>query len=262
MFGFNKKKHRSNIRIKREDEDDETETVTVKPKKSKTSKKNKEDKSKVAKLSFDDEINNSEIDFKVKKSSISRKLAREREREKSKKIKSDQENEKDLEKFQIIDDLDGIEVEDNLEDAPHPFSVPTAPVTTIPDAYAIHQARKKREEARKTNEYIPVNRDKVYKANKSRLIREDDNDDDEDEDVVIEMKVHTEEDEDNHITLHDGFKDEAVVKWEEEQIKKGSSVKTYFDAMPDEERLEVATQASSTVNISEIVPDVVPEDIS
>ena len=97
MFGFNKKKQRANIRHRKKDEEDKREPSPVAPANSKPKerapKAPKEPKeTKPTKLSFDDDIN-TESDFKVKKSSISRKLAREREREKSKKIKDKPEDE-------------------------------------------------------------------------------------------------------------------------------------------------------------------------
>ena len=241
MFGFNKKKHRPNIRVRRED-DDEGKTTTPTPppstkshsKKSKSKKSDKSDrdssKEKMPKLSFDDEIK-AEVDFKVKKSSISRKLAREREREKSKKIKSDQPSDAfNDDDFIVMDDME-LDGEANEPEVEYRESVSSrSKVPAIPDAHAIHKARKKRELARRQQEsadsYIPVHNrrtqnDDVYKRDNSRFIREDDDSGDE----RIDMKVHTEEDDVEGINLEEE-KDEEFLQWEKEQMKKGASINT------------------------------------
>ena len=246
MFGFNKKKHRPNIRVRREDEDDGKNSASTPPpttkghaKKSKSKKSDKSDressKEKMPKLSFDDEIK-AEVDFKVKKSSISRKLAREREREKSKKIKTEQPTESfNDDDFIVMDDMD-LDGESNEADPgyePDPEYMEPGPVSkasAIPDAHAIHKARKKREQARRQQEtadsYIPVNNrrtqnDVVFKRDNSRFIREDDDSGDE----RIDMKVHTEEDDVEAIIMEEE-KDEEFLRWEKEQMKKGASINT------------------------------------
>lgn len=239
MFGFNKKKHRPNIRLKRDEDEDAKPSVQHppqpniknKPKKSKSKKSDKSDhdhsKESMPKLSFDDEMK-AEADFKVKKSSISRKLVREREREKSKQIKDVLvvDELKEDEEFIVMDDMD---LDGEPDNSTHK-SLPNPVSHVIPDAHAIHKARKKRELARMQQEsehsYIPVkdrnfNHDKVYKSNNSRLIREEDDSGDE----RIDMKVHTEEDNVDEIHIEDE-KDEEFLQWEKEQMKKGSLINT------------------------------------
>ena len=275
MFGFNKKKHRTNIRAKREDEKEEvaspsSKTTAVKPKKSSKSKKSdkvsgKESKESMPKLSFDDEMK-AEVDFKVKKSSISRKLAREREREKSKKIKttlpSDDFN--DGEEFIVMDDMDLDD--DEEDDTPEEtyYKPPTGPAV-IPDAHAIHKARKKREQARLQNEsdnsYIPINSrstDRVYKQNNSRLIREDDGDSDEGR---VDMKVHTEEDHSEALNL-DEEKDEEFLAWEQEQMKKGSSITTGTDISIQDKSAFAEKKQQEKLSVNDYIPKFVMPEIS
>ena len=273
MFGFNKKKHRPNIRLKREDEEDAKPPITPaqlsvksKSKKAKSKKSEKSSdrdlpKESMPKLSFDDEMQ-AEADFKVKKSSISRKLVREREREKSKKIKDVLvvDELKDDEEFIVMDDMDLDGEPDNGE-----YHALSKVPQLIPDAHAIHKARKKRELARQQHEsehsYIPIkdrslNHVKVYKECNSRLVREEDDSGDE----RIDMKVHTEEDTIDEIHMEEE-RDEEFLQWEKEQMKKGSSINTGTELLSNNQAYTEKPK-STKIAANDYIPKFVLPEIS
>ncbi|XP_078001429.1 PAX3- and PAX7-binding protein 1-like [Glandiceps talaboti] len=130
------------------------------------------------------------------------------------------------------------EGDDNDDDFKPPFS--NLPPGVIPDAAMIHAARKRRQLARELGDsYIPIDDTQRFENSSSRLVRDDDNDrsdneeegDDDDErisfTVVPELsqrqrvmqaigEVDSDESEKEH--------DEELQRWEQEQIKKGTSV--------------------------------------
>uniref|UniRef100_A0A8C9F7C4 Uncharacterized protein n=1 Tax=Pavo cristatus TaxID=9049 RepID=A0A8C9F7C4_PAVCR len=180
------------------------------PKEKKRPRENKE-VPRASLLSFQDEEEETEEVFKVKKSSYSKKIVKQLKKEykedleKSKvrtEVNSPTDVEPPLEKTGQIKDVgqeDGtansehgeeeMEVEsEKEEEKPKPGGAFSSALSSlnvlrpgeIPDAAFIHAARKKRQMARELGDFTPVDSE----PGKSRLVREDENDasDDEDDD--------------------------------------------------------------------------------
>ena len=237
-------------------------------------------------LSFDDDLAADDgQEFKVKKSKESRKLAKKLDQDRKKKDKetlpkkiegNDGEVNSQKEATGDIADDDKIAAlreelskmsrteDDDEEDdeqrskKPGNDSMLTSGghVFSIPDAAAIHAARKKREMARQMGtgqDFVPLDDTDRYSGRfgntsvNSRLVREDDNDASDDEDGPIKFSVAAgqksfpamdrrrevqnalvnEEEEDKN---HD---DSELHRWEEEQIRKGVSVQQ----LPDQQQM-------------------------
>lgn len=168
-------------------------------------------------LSFDEELEEEEV-FKVKKSSVSRRLIKERKKKETKLKKAEeqspisktldpvQEEESILKVKNFVRILSGreaeaVDMESGSEEEnetqmrfkPRPTADAVSEVLRrtleqekIPDANLIHEIRKKRQMARDTGgaavPFVAVDDSVRFKPNKSRLIREDDNDQSEDDD--------------------------------------------------------------------------------
>ena len=221
-------------------------------------------------LSFDDEVADEGEVFKIKKSKESRRLAKKLEQERKKKDKVigdgsiDQRQDDTDEKLaalraelsQMAGDEDAALENDDV-DSVGSGSVPLVqePLTnsnnrtgtadiSIPDAAAIHAARKRREMARQTEQdFIPLDDTKRYEgqfASKGRLVREDENDisDSEGEEGVItfsvarkrgfpaldrrkEVEAALANQELDEKSGDDEAEDEELKLWEDEQIRKG-----------------------------------------
>ena len=281
MFKKSKRNFRKKV-LHEDDEtgnDDETENVPVISKsviensKAKEKGKSKIKVDKVASsnslLSFDDEVGDDTEVFKVRKSKESRRLAKKIEQERKKKEntgeevnakKNDEVQDDTDEKLaalraelsQITGEGDDDEDADEDLDSVGPGSV-KEPVNnssaktdfSIPDAAAIHAARKRRELARQTEQdFIPVDDTKRYEGHftsTGRLVREDENDisDDEDEEGAItfsvsrkrgfpaldrrrEVEAALANQELNEKSEDEGAEDDEELKlWEDEQIRKG-----------------------------------------
>lgn len=275
-----KKKSRRNFRRKNLDEEneDEPEVTDVVPEQKpeeKVEHKPKKSSKPVAKtlLSFDHdgEEENDEI-FKVKKSKESRRLSKQRVKAK-KNLKEEETGEKITgfveESFNDNLKLENLREElsnlggDNEDDAAEteregqkvvqsdgiifkPLRPRANDSFQIPDAAAIHAARKRREMARQMgSDFVPVDDTDRYggrfeSSDKSRLIREDDNDHSDDEDpdtplsfgtrksnhpdmkrrLEVEQALAKEEDKEENSEEED----DALRRFEEEQIRKGVSI--------------------------------------
>ncbi|CAO2632351.1 PAX3- and PAX7-binding protein 1 [Lemmus lemmus] len=168
-------------------------------------------------LSFQDEEEENEEVFKVKKSSYSKKIVKLLKKE----------YKEDLEKSKIKTELS------------------TAVDREIPDAAFIHAARKKRQMARELGDFTPHDNE----PGKGRLVREDENDasDDEDDDekrrIVFSVKEKSQRqkiaeeigiegsDDDALVT---GEQDEELSRWEQEQIRKGINIPQVQASQPTE----------------------------
>jgi GC-rich sequence DNA-binding factor len=267
-----KKKSRRNFRRKNFDDEDEDnieveETVSEQKSEEKIEQKPKKSSKPAPKtlLSFDHgEEDNSEV-FKVKKSKESRRLSKQRV--KAKKTKENEPEEQEAvndEKLESLreelsnlggedDDIEGTEnggekvvQSDGIIFKPLRANPNKGSSFQIPDAAAIHAARKRREMARQMgSDFVPVDDTDRYSGrfettDKSRLIREDDNDNsDEDPDEPLgfgtrksnhpgmQRRMEVEKalakelgDEDEKSEEED----DALRRFEEEQIRKGVSI--------------------------------------
>jgi len=169
-------------------------------------------------LSFDEDVEEEEV-FKVKKSSVSRRLMKERKKDtKSNKpegsfvlstssaVPKSITGDEDVSILKVTNfvriltgrEAEAVDMESGSEDdetqmkfKPRPPADAVSEVLRrtleqeqIPDANLIHEIRKKRQMARDggTVPFIPVDDSVKYKPSKSRLIREDENDQSEDDD--------------------------------------------------------------------------------
>ena len=269
-----KKKSRRNFRRKNLDDEHEDEAKVEEPvieqKPEQKPKKSSKPAPKTL-LSFDHGDEDSDEVFKVKKSKESRRLSKQRvkakktkENEPGEKISSsatgqeavnDEKLESLREELSNLGDDDGEGAESGGEKVVQSDGIIFKPLRAnpnkdssfqIPDAAAIHAARKRREMARQLgSEFVPVDNTDRYSGrfettDKSRLIREDDNDrsDDEDSDtplgfgtrksnhpgmqrrLEVEQALAKEDDEDEKSEEED----DALRRFEEEQIRKGVSI--------------------------------------
>ncbi|GAV05970.1 hypothetical protein RvY_16015-2 [Ramazzottius varieornatus] len=205
-------------------------------------------KSASSKLSFEDEEDESE-EFQVKKSNRSRKIAQKLKEEwKGSQQKETTENFQNMKisGFQQVtapkDETPEILLGDDVDDAGlHDYRPPGAVHSRggIPDSKQIALAKKKREEARKGEEYVPLDVTERVSDNKSRLVREDDNDlSDEDAEIIMpstsgnylgsrrkeeELRQRNRDfyelDERMAQTLEES--DDEIQRWEEAQLRKG-----------------------------------------
>ncbi|NXJ61964.1 PAXB1 protein, partial [Rostratula benghalensis] len=219
------------------------------PKEKKRQRENKE-VPRASLLSFQDEEEETEEVFKVKKSSYSKKIVKQLKKEykedleKSKvrtEINSPTDVEPPLEKTGQIKDIgqeDGtvnsehgeeeMEVESEKEEekpkAGGAFSSALSSLNVlrpgeIPDAAFIHAARKKRQMARELGDFTPVDSE----PGKSRLVREDENDasDDEDDDekrrIVFTVKEKSQRQKIAEEIGIEGSDDEALVAGEHDE---------------------------------------------
>lgn len=144
-------------------------------------------------LSFKDDLEGGEEEFKVKKTNHSKRVARmlEKEKRKEKRLREAMQVEKDISSREDSEEEDSKEPLFSLS---HRLSA-----GVIPDAAMVHAARKKREVMRKLGgqpqDYMPIDsssssRDDVAKG-KSRLIREDEYDKSDDSDNEEEGPART-----------------------------------------------------------------------
>ena len=280
MFKRNTKRNFRKKNIEDEDENEGEETSVVsenavehpKPKE-KVKPKKKVDKvaSSNSLLSFDDEIAEDGEVFRVRKSKESRRLTKKIEQEKKKKTKveevvnlrNDHENDFPVGDEDADEKLAALRAElsqmageegDEDEDSIDSGSVKKEPSLTslgtsgsdfnIPDAATIHAARKRREMARQTGEFIPLDDTQKYEGHfisTGRLVREDDNDaSDDEEDGPIkfsvprkggfpaldrrrEVEIALSNQELEEKSDEEEGEDEELKLWEDEQIRKGVS---------------------------------------
>ncbi|CAL1280131.1 unnamed protein product [Larinioides sclopetarius] len=213
-------------------------------------------------LSFhDDEEEEAEV-FKLKKSTYSRRLAKQREKERRKKeeiiieslpvkdevqeIKivhnTDKRTEnKPKETWDVLagNDAEDMEVESDEENEKvNPFKN-VLQSGIIPDAATIYAMKKHRQMAREMGDFIPVEDNEKDDESKSRLIRDDDNDrsdDDDDEPSRINFTINTgaverQKMRETFLSLQEGSSNDLeteeaaeLERWEREQIKKGVGV--------------------------------------
>ncbi|XP_019855914.1 PREDICTED: PAX3- and PAX7-binding protein 1-like [Amphimedon queenslandica] len=239
----NKKNAGRNIREKKEwkDDDEEAEPVAL------TTNRGANPPTQVSSslLSFDDEVGEGE-EFKIKKSSLSKKLRRERELEERKR----QEEKLIKEALRDDDDEDDKEEEEGGGEGNGEGSVlDRLHAGIVPDATMIHAIRKKRQLVRERGgggggrglEYMSLDKDdkKAPKAasGKSRLIREDENDKSDEEEEEEEggsgltsrhMTFGKKKEPARQLQVLSALEnidseseDEETQRWEEEQINKG-----------------------------------------
>ncbi|GIY73608.1 PAX3- and PAX7-binding protein 1 [Caerostris darwini] len=212
-------------------------------------------------LSFHDEEDDAEV-FKLKKSSYSRRLAKQRERERKKKeeiininppakdtileikvvdnIEKKSES-KSKESWNVLagNDAEDMEVESEEENEKVNSFKNVLQSGVIPDAATIYAMKKHRQMAREMGDFIPIEEQEKNDDNKSRLIRDDDNDrsdDDEDEPSRINFTVNTgaverQKIRETFLSLQDVSSNDLETeeaaeldRWEREQIKKGVGV--------------------------------------
>ncbi|XP_062609801.1 PAX3- and PAX7-binding protein 1-like [Saccostrea cucullata] len=209
-------------------------------------------------LSFKEENEEGEV-FKVKKSSHSKRIAKQlklasklarEEEEKSKKRednsplraspvhREDSYEDKDEEirrlraEFQTLngEDLEENESEEETEGGSQLKKMMKK--GEIPDANMIHMIRKRRQQARDFGDYIPLDDTERAENNKSRLVRDDDNDKSDDEDDErMDFSVNTQardriKIQNDFLARHgsDNEDSDQEREWEEQQIKKGVSL--------------------------------------
>jgi len=267
-----KKAGKSNLRKRRDTEDDDTTTdeITItdlnqtvakenstaisSDKKSKQKKLKKVASSSV--LSFGDDDGDDEELFQIKKSSRSKRIAKQikkrAQEEKEAQANGDKKiesltlaaSEKDMHVFQPRKNIQSTDVgsKEHLEKQQLQSHFSTMASGAIPTPSMIHAARKQREMLRKFgSEYIPIDDTQTYKGqSQSRLVREDDFDGSSDEEVVevkgIDTKqkskpfVPTQSDDEENGVNEDNHVDEEVDRWEEEMIKKGINAQTNMTA--------------------------------
>ena len=245
-------------------------------------KKSKEPK-KVSLLSFDDAEEDDTTEVKLKKSSRSRRIAKEikkrsqLEKEALNNPSTANSNkswqEETIQSFHEFKSKQNIQSNTNVAGVFHskkseePRSIPNLNPGVIPTPSMIHAARKQREMLRKFgSEHISAEDTQKFKeTGKSRLIREDDDDYDSDNGIV-EMKgiikkesnaskkyVPDQSEDEDDKEDEDNNPDEEVNRWEEEIIKKGINVPTNqsvpsSNALMDSQNLLSATYASLTNN--------------
>ena len=275
-----KKKGRRNFRRKNVDDDNEEEGEVEQATELKAPTKQEKKAVKSAPntlLSFDHEDDETCEVFKVKKSKESRKLSKQRfkaRKTKGEKLETEsppksEDNEQKLESLR--EELSNLGGEPESEEEEEKKSDEDEEIKTtefqtplndgiklqgsgskrssfhIPDAAAIHAARKTREMARQLggNEYIPLDDTNRYSGRfetpeKSRLVREDDNDHSDEERngplgfgtrksnthpalqrrLEVEQALAKESDE----VENSEEEDDALRRFEEEQIRKGVSI--------------------------------------
>lgn len=249
-------------------------------KKAKKNKSKDQDKTekKSSLLSFDDEHEEEDsVDFKVKKSSASRKLIKQREKgkkvgdidfpEKDERSVDDNENQENIingkvsrndlgsKDIKVIDDDVEIVVKDNVIKKPADSwtlsgveaealhmeeedfenedkeesdedSDPLQKIIEkggIPDAAAIHAARKKREalRAKGGDDYIPIKKGETGKKKGGRLTREEDEEEDFSEERISFTRKELSKDEEYHKKLRkEEESEDSDPEWEKMQISK------------------------------------------
>lgn len=270
-----KKKNRRNFRRKNVDDDNEEEGEVEQVNEVKNPEKQERKPVKPAPsalLSFDHDDDETGEVFKVKKSKESRKLSKQRGKaRKTKEERTEQnsppKNEDSNQRLESLreelsnlggEDEEQVKSEEDEEIKRTDFNTPLSDGSKsfgfsskshpfhIPDAAAIHAARKRREMARQLGgDYVPLDDTNRYSgrfeaSGKSRLIREDDNDhSDEESDgplgfgtrksnshpamqrrLEVENALATESDNEENSEEED----EALRRFEEEQIRKGVSI--------------------------------------
>ena len=273
-----KKKSRRNFRKKNFEDENEDEQGVEQSVEENSEEKNEEKPKKSSKsapktlLSFDHgEEENTEEVFKVKKSKESRRLSKQRNKLKKTKENEPEEkisgaatgqedaNDERLESLREElsnlggDDDGGDDTENGGDKVIQSDGIIFKPLRAnlskdsfqIPDAAAIHAARKRREMARQLgSDFVPVDDTDRYggrfeTTDKSRLIREDENDhSDEDPDVPLGFgtKKSNHPDIQRRLEVEQALakevddkenseeEDDALRRFEEEQIRKGVSI--------------------------------------
>ncbi|XP_056016602.1 PAX3- and PAX7-binding protein 1-like isoform X2 [Ostrea edulis] len=268
---------RKKITVDSESEDEKQEVIDVdndqndnKPqifsdeKKQKKKKKDKESQEMgmhrtSSVLSFNEDQEEGEV-FKVKKSSHSKriarqlkmqsKLAREEEEKHQKKEETPprkaspvrreeprEERDEEIRRLRAeFQSLNGEDAEENESEEETEGGIPLKKMMKkgeIPDATMIHMIRKKRQQARDIGDFIPLDDTDRVENSKSRLVRDDDNDKSDDEDDErIDFSVNTQARErikiqNDFLAAEHGSDNEdsdQEREWEEQQIKKGVSL--------------------------------------
>ncbi|XP_013061045.2 PAX3- and PAX7-binding protein 1-like [Biomphalaria glabrata] len=230
----------------------------------KKKQKPKEKESTKTILSFETEEDEADTEvFKVKKSSHSRRIAKQLKKEKKSRgqgqngdadnssdneensgedskrrsrdeeeAKADERIKKLREEFRTLNGEEAEDLDDSDDDGQKTFKAILAR-GEIPDAKTIHLIRKQRQMARETDNFIPI--DDVEKPNKSstaRLVRDDDNDkSDEEEDERIDFAIdkaalERQQMRDDFLAAEHGSDDESDQEreWENQQIRKAVSL--------------------------------------
>ena len=258
-----KRSNKQNIRRRRDTEEDNSDDdktvesnavskpVSIKIQTVSSKKEKKKESKQASLLSFDDGEEEDVAELKLKKSSRSRRIAKE--------IKKRSQLEKEALNNPTAIGTNGNTNQANSNKNIHVFkpmkpkqessvsppvsskkeSIPNFNSGMIPTPSMIHAARKQREMLRKFgSEYISAEDTQKYKENtQSRLIRDDDDDGSSDEGIMemkgIEKKNENagkkfvpNESDDEDDKKEDDNADEEVNRWEEEMIKKGINAQT------------------------------------
>lgn len=231
-------------------------------------KKPKEPK-KASLLSFDDADEDDTTEVKLKKSSRSRRIAKEIKKRSqlekealnnptsvNSKKTWQQETESTFHEFKPKSNKEvkvNASVVFSSKKSESPSAIPSSDSGVIPTPSMIHAARKQREMLRKFgSEYISAeDTQKVKETSKSRLIREDDDDEDSSDNGVVEMKgiikknsnisklyVPNQSDDEKSNEDEEDNADEEVRQWEEEIIKKGLNVPANQSVSSSNSRLD------------------------
>ncbi|XP_033739538.1 PAX3- and PAX7-binding protein 1-like [Pecten maximus] len=257
-----------------EEEKNAFETIE-KPVKKKKKKKDKKESSKL--LSFEDDHDFDDGDvFKIKKSSQSKRLAKqlkkERLKEKEEILKAKEENSssKDRpqkrseeetdekirrlrEEFMTLngDDAAALDIDSEEEDKGTLHKL--LGKGEIPDANLIHNIRKKRQQARDMGDFVPLDNAAKPENSSSRLVREDDNDKSEDEEEGrMDFSVNVEALErqrikDQFLAAEHGSDEESDQEreWEAQQIKKGVTVGQPVESKTEDQMSDDGTGQSN-----------------
>ncbi|KAJ8315152.1 hypothetical protein KUTeg_007302 [Tegillarca granosa] len=261
-----------------EDEDSkdsfESKTSSDKPKKSKKKKKEKDIASSAA-LSFD--LHDSEGDgevFKVKKSSHSKRLAKQLKKEKEKEkeeesrrqdIKNEQEktnstkeynHKQDEEKlrqlreeFRTLNGDEAAAMDEDSDDEDKGTLHKFIHRGEIPDASVIHMIRKKRQLARDVGDFVPLEDNVRSEKSSSRLVRDDDNDrsDEDDEEGRIDFSINKQAIE--RQKMKDDF---LAAEHDLPSYSNGYNSSTYNNNSQQQSSFQPFTSLTKTTDVSEI----------
>ncbi|VDP09223.1 unnamed protein product [Soboliphyme baturini] len=127
----------------------------------------------------------------------------------------------------------------------------------IPDAKMIHMARKRRQQARESGDFIPIDTTQKFQPDSSRLVREDENDasDSGEEGGKFYSRFRSQNEEErrqmeaaflNAVEESDDERDAELARWEEEQMRKGVSVQQLSQYHHEQAVIESISESKSS----------------
>ncbi|XP_060072979.1 PAX3- and PAX7-binding protein 1-like isoform X2 [Ylistrum balloti] len=250
--------------------------IIVKPAKKKKKKKDKKDSAKLLSFEDDHDVDDGDV-FKIKKSSQSKRLAKQLKKEKMKEkeeiLKAKEENPgpKDVsskkseeetdekirrlrEEFMTLNGDDAAALDMDSEEEDKGTLHKLLGKGEIPDANMIHNIRKKRQQARDMGDFVPLDNAAKQENSSSRLVREDDNDKSEDDeegrmDFSVNMAaLERQRIKDQFLAAEHGSDEESDQEreWEAQQIKKGVTVGQPVETKAEDQ--EVSDDGTSQTN--------------